>query len=116
MTRARRGLTLLEVMVALVILGLVGTSILEVFGGSVRSAGTAHVWSQAVAFAEEGMERTKLAAVAPGAVASPERLPGGFARQIKTEPWSRDVARVTVVVSLPGGGTFELSRLVRAGP
>ena len=113
MTRARRGLTLLEVMVALVILGLVGTSILEVFGGSVRSAGTAHVWSQAVAYAEEGMERTKLAAVAPGAAASPERLPGGFARRVKAEPWSRDVARVTVVVSLPGGGTFELSRLVR---
>ena len=111
----RRGLTLLEVMVALVILGVVATSILEVFGGSVRAAGSARTWAQAVAYAEDAMERTKLRPPSlPGALSATESLPGGFERWVETGQWVPGVHQVTVVVTLPDGGKFELSRLVRA--
>jgi type II secretion system protein I len=112
----RRGLTLLEVMVALVILGLVATAVLEVFGGSVRAAGSSREWSQAVVYAEEAMERTKLIGSVSdaGMVSAPEPLAGGFERWVETDAWTAGVRMVTVVVAFPAGGKFELSRLVRA--
>jgi prepilin-type N-terminal cleavage/methylation domain-containing protein len=112
----RRGLTLLEVMVALVILGIVGVAILEVFGGSARAAASTGAWAQAVAYAEDAMERTKLLPLSrPGTLSSTESLPGDFERWVETEQWAPGVHQVTVVVTLPDGGKFELSRLVR-GP
>jgi prepilin-type N-terminal cleavage/methylation domain-containing protein len=108
---SRRGLTLLETMVALVILGLVVLGYLELFGTTVRAAGGAETWSQAVAYAEEGMERVKLdprEEVSRGG----EALPGGFERHVRAEPWSGGLQRVSVVVMLPGGGEFALDRLV----
>lgn len=111
----RRGLTLLEVMVALVILGLVATSILEVVGGSVRAAGSTRVWAQAVAYAEDAMERTKLTPLpASGAPSTPEALPGGFERWVESDQWTPGVRQLTVVVMLPDRGRFELTRLVHA--
>jgi prepilin-type N-terminal cleavage/methylation domain-containing protein len=110
----RRGLTLLEVMVALVILGLVATSILEVFGGSVRAASSSRTWAQAVAYAEDAMERTKLQPLsAPGTLSATESLAGGFERWVETDQWVPGVQQLTVVIVMPGGGKFELSRLVR---
>jgi type II secretion system protein I len=110
----RRGLTLLEVMVALVILGIVATAILELFGGSVRAAGSTRTWAQAVAHAEDAMERTKLLPPQrPGTLSATESLPGDFERWVETDQWAPGVQQVTVVVVLPDGGKFELSRLVR---
>ena len=109
--KARQGLTLLETMVALVILGLVVLGYLELFGTTVRAAGGAETWSQAVAYAEDGMERVKLVpeeAVGRGA----DALPGGFERRVSAQPWQNGLQHVTVVVTLPGGGEFALSRLV----
>ena len=114
----RRGLTLLEVMVALVILGLVVAGYLELFSGALRGAGTMQTWSQAVAYAADGMERAKLepATCRPG---STDRLPGGFERRCETRAVSVSGAdfRVTVlrvVVAFPGGGQYVLERLVPA--
>src|SRR4051795_11629512 len=56
----RRGLTLLEVMVALMILSLVGLSYLQLFHQSHRIVGDSRQWTQAVEYAEDGMERAKL--------------------------------------------------------
>ena len=108
-----RGLTLLETMVALVILGLVVVGYLELFGGALRGADNSRVWSQAVAYAEDGMERAKLEPARFRAT-GPEALGGGFARRVETTPWDDGLVRITVVVTLPGGGSYELDRLARA--
>jgi len=106
-----RGMTLLEAIVALVILGLVVLSYLELFAGTVRSSDQAQTWSQAVVYAEDAMETAKLSRGRPLATAA-ERLGGGFERRVEVNPYRPGLERVTVVVSLPQGGAFELERLV----
>ena len=108
-----RGLTLLETMVALVILGLTVLAILQVFGGSIRSAQTSAEWVQAVAYAEDALEGYKIDGIIRGP-SNPEALAGGYARWIEAERWGHLLVRLTVVVRLPGGGEFRLSRLARA--
>jgi prepilin-type N-terminal cleavage/methylation domain-containing protein len=108
---ARRGFTLLEAMVALVILGLVSLAYLELFGGTVRATESAVHWSRAVEFAEDGMERLKLTPESEWNH-GPEHLDGGFARRVETRPWRDGLLTVSVVVTLPGGGEFAVSRLM----
>lgn len=107
----RDGLTLLETMVALVILGLVVVGFLAVFQGSARLASDSERWSEAVAYAEDGMEAVKLD---PRGVAGAARaeLAGGFERRIEARAWDDSIRLVTVEVALPGGGQMALSRLV----
>jgi prepilin-type N-terminal cleavage/methylation domain-containing protein len=107
----RKGMTLLEAIVALVILGLVVLSYLELFAGTVRSSDQAQTWSQAVVYAEDAMEEAKLRGAGPRVVPA-ERLGGGFERRVEVNPYQPGLTRVTVVVSLPQGGRFELERLV----
>jgi prepilin-type N-terminal cleavage/methylation domain-containing protein len=109
----RRGFTLLEAMVALVILGLVSLAYLELFGGAVRATESAAHWSRAVEFAEDGMEILKLTPESEWQHA-PEQLDGGFARRVEARPWRDDLRVVSVVVTLPGGGEFAVSRLMGA--
>lgn len=110
-----RGLTLLETMVALVILGLAVVGFLELFAGALRNADNSRTWSEAVAYAVDRMERLKLdrqpATTAP---AAPERLAGGFERRVERRPWGEGVVWVTVVVALPSGGRVALDRLVQS--
>jgi prepilin-type N-terminal cleavage/methylation domain-containing protein len=111
----RRGLTLLEVMVALMILGLVGLSYLQLFHQSHRVVGDSRQWSQAVEYAEDAMERAKL----EGASTEPraeDLLPGGFRRQVTTQAWRPGLVLVEVTVSLPGNARFELRRLLQTEP
>jgi len=105
-------LTLLETMVALVILGLVVLGFLAVFQSSARLAGDSERWSQAVAYAEDAMETVKLDP--PLGSAGPARagLAGGFARSVEARAWDDSLRLVTVVVTLPGGGRVTLNRLV----
>ena len=113
----RSGLTLLETMVALVILGLVVVGFLAVFQGSTRLARDSERWAEAVAYAEDAMEAVKLD---PRELLAPARveLRGGFERSVETRAWGAgggddSVRLVTVVVTLPdGGGRMTLSRLV----
>jgi len=112
MTRHDRGLTLLEVMVALVVLSLVALGYLQLFQGSHRLVGAAREWSQAVAYAEDATERAKLGG--PSFLETPaESLSGGFRREITSRPWQPGLTLVTVTVFLPGGGRFELDWLTR---
>lgn len=111
----RRGMTLLEVMVALVILGLVVGASLELFGGALRGAAGARAWSQAVVYAADAMEGAKTASVPLASRDSPERLPGGFERWLERDPWGdAGLTTVRVVVVLPGGGRYTLERLMGA--
>ena len=107
----RGGLTLLETMVALVILGLVVLGFLAVFQSSARLAGDSERWSQAVAYAEDAMETVK---IDPRGSAGPARagLAGGFAQSVEARAWDDSLRLVTVVVTLPGGGRVTLNRLV----
>ena len=105
-----RGVTLLEVLVALVVLSLVALGYFQLFHGSHALVASSREWSDAIAYAEDAMERTKLGNTQP---ASLEALPGGFRRQVTSRPWRPGLIRLTVSVLLPGGGRFDLERLTR---
>jgi prepilin-type N-terminal cleavage/methylation domain-containing protein len=109
-----RGLTLLEVLVALVILSLVGLAYLDLFHQSHRITADSRQWSAAVGYAEDAMERVKL----QGVPAQPtvDDLPAGFKRQISARLWKPGLTVVEVTVALPGGGKFDLDRLVQLEP
>lgn len=109
--RARHGLTLLETMVALVILGLVALGYLEVFAGTARAQRDAEIWTEAVTYAEDGMELAKLdlaAALARGN----EALEGGFRRRIESRALSPELQLVKVTIEFPERGGFVLNRLL----
>ena len=108
------GLTLLETMVALVILGLVILGYLEVFTASVRGTRDAEVWSRAVAYAEDAMEAVKIEPATLPVGRQP--LSDGFEQAVEIRPWDAGLRLVTVVVYLPEGGSFKVSRLFEAGP
>lgn len=106
----RPGLTLLETLVALVILGLVVVSGLQLLGETRRLTGQADAWARAVVYAEEGLDRAMLS---PVPTARRDSLAGGFARQVEVRPWEEPgVLRVDVTVTWPDDGRFQLSRLV----
>ena len=97
-------MTLLETLVALVILGLAGVGFLQAFQTTARSSADAQEWVRAVAAAEAAMEETKLGATPSGGAA------------VAVQPWAGapDLDLVTVTVPLPDGGSFVLRRLARA--
>ena len=99
-------MTLLEALVALVIMGLAAVGFMEAFQGASRSARDAQAWAQAVAHAEAGMEAAVLG------VAATDSLPG-LARRVEARPWRGGVDEVTVTVSMAHGGRYVLRRLVR---
>ncbi len=107
-----RGLTLLEVMVALVILGLVVVTYLELFAGNLRAAANAQAWSQAVVYAEDAMESAEIRGAAFANLPS-TAMGGGFKRRVEVHSWERGLTRLTVVVTLPRGGEFRLDRVVK---
>jgi prepilin-type N-terminal cleavage/methylation domain-containing protein len=110
MTRYDRGLTLLEVMVALVLLSLVALGYLQLLQGSHRLVAAAREWSQAVDYAEDGVERATLED--PSFLETlADSLSGGFRREITSRPWQPGLTLVTVTVFLPGSGRFDLSSL-----
>jgi prepilin-type N-terminal cleavage/methylation domain-containing protein len=104
----RRGLTLLEVLVALVVLTIVGVSYLQLFSESHRVVGASQQWSDAVAFAQDGMEHAKLTNSDPK-----NQLPAGFRRHISRRPFGAGYTLVTVSVTLPNGARYDLNRLTR---
>jgi type II secretory pathway pseudopilin PulG len=104
-------MTLLESLIALVILGLSAVGYLEVFGASARSVGKAESWDRAAWVAEASMESALLRAngkAAPGPL-----VPEGFAARVENMPWRGRVRDVLVTVTLPGGQTWTVHRLVR---
>jgi len=111
----RRGLTLLETMIALVILSMVGVGFLGLFTQATRTANDLEAWSTAVSYAESGME---LAAADPrgGTLRPLEQLPYGFERTTTVEPWTTGTRLLTVTVRFPDGRAFALRRLLADRP
>lgn len=109
---SRTGLTLLEVLVALVILGLVATGLLDTLASTLRNTTEAGSWAQALVYAEQGHQRIDLERL--GSAGIDERLGGGFTRHLEVHPWGEGVIRATVTITLPDGERFELDRLVPA--
>jgi prepilin-type N-terminal cleavage/methylation domain-containing protein len=104
----RRGLTLLEVLVALVVLTIVGVSYLQLFSASHRVVGVSQQWSEAIAYAQDAMEHAKLTGTDPRGA-----LPDGFRRQITRQPFGSGYTLVTITVTLPNGARYDLNRLTR---
>ena len=103
-------MTLLEALVALVILGLAATGFLEGFRAGGRTARDAADWSAAVAAAEVTLEAALLDAPPPDSLAR-------WQPRVARTPWTGAtrgrVDVVTATVTLPDGGEFTLRRLVR---
>lgn len=105
-------MTLLEGMVALVILGLSAVGFLELFQGGARSTRDAEAWTRAVAFAESGME----AALIGGDVrrdAENQSESGDLTRRIEVAQWRSRVDEIRVTVTGSNGAVFTLRRLRR---
>ena len=100
-------MTLLEALVALVILGLGAGGFLGLFQQSARTAHGAAEWTRLVAYAESGMEAATLGA------APLDTLPG-YGRAVAVRPWRGALAQVDVTVTSPRGARFTLRRLVDA--
>ncbi|MEO8164277.1 MAG: type II secretion system protein [Betaproteobacteria bacterium] len=106
-------MTLLETVIALVILSLAAIGVLELFEGSSRNASNAEAWVTAVGYAEEGIEAAK-AGPGPASLIQSRVLRSGFVRQTRVVPAGEGLSDVVVSVSLPGGGTYVVHRLVAA--
>ncbi len=106
-------MTLLEAVLALVILGMSAVGFLEVFQGDARAVRDASDWTHATAIAESAME-TALATddVEVEGVTTDAK---GAIVQVQRRPWRGRVNEVIVSVRMPDGRTMELRRLSR-GP
>lgn len=107
---SRRGFTLLETMVALVILGLVVLSTVQLLGSTVRTTRDTETWTEAVAYAAEGMELAKVD-LPTMLVRGSEHLADGFERQVRARPVEEGLQLVSVTVLFPDGGEYTLDRL-----
>jgi Tfp pilus assembly protein PilV len=101
---------LVEVMVALVLLGVVAVGYLELVRSSHRLVTDARVWGRAVDHAADALERVKLEPQTRRPDAD-ETLPGGFGRQVATRPWQPGLELLTVTVVLPDGQRFVVNGL-----
>ena len=95
-------MTLLESVVAFVILALVGIACLDLSRGAAQLERSSVEWSRAVARGE--------AALAAASIDAPIDVPAGVS--IQRAPWRAGVDRVEVVVDVSAGRVFRVSRLV----
>lgn len=101
-------MTLLESVMAFVLLAVVGVTCLDLSRGASGLAHRSAEWSRAVAAGESA-----LSAAASGV---PDAEIASDSVRVSREPWAEDagVDVVTVTVTLAGGAEFRASRLVRA--
>ena len=107
-------MTLLESIIALVILGLAAVGALELLGGASRTTREAEAWARAVAYAEAGVEAAKLGTAGVSTLGREDAPAPGYTRRIDVRPWGPRLADVTVTVTLPAGRAFVVHRLVPA--
>lgn len=107
-------MTLLEAVVALVILGLSAVGYLDLFRASAAAVHDASEWTAVVAAAETAMEGATLG----DAVQAQAGLPAtafaeGLRTRVEVRPWGAGVQEVVVTVTAPSGAVFALHRLAR---
>lgn len=106
-------MTMLEALVALVILGASAAGFLGVFQNGARSMQSASEWNRATAVAEAALEesvRARIAGTDPAQ--SPEDVTG-IQTRVVAQPWTDRVEDVIVRVTLPDGRSMTVHRLVR---
>lgn len=105
-------MTLLETVVALVILSLSAIGVLGIFQQTNRAAVDAQAWSAATSYAEEAVEAAK---IGPAALRELDasRLPAGFDRRIETRAAEHGLVDVSVRVTVPGGASMVVHRLIQ---
>ncbi len=110
-------MTLLEALLALVILALSAVGYLDVFQGSARSVRSAAEWSRLVALAESRMEGATLG---DGLQAQEARRraggsvdDAGYRQEVVVRPWRDGVNEIVVRITGPDGTSYELRRLAR---
>jgi len=120
-------MTLLEALLALLILGLSAVGYLEVFRGSSRAVRDAAEWGRMVSTAEAGMEAATLGDALQaqaalegdaqvGVDASATRRGGvELQRRVELRPWAgrEGIREIVVTVTSTDGRVFELRRLAR---
>ena len=104
-------MTLLEALVALVILGASAAGFLGVFQNSARAVQAAESWNSASAEAEAALEDA-VRATREG-TAAPEISAPNAGTRLDVRPWSAKVDDIVVQVTLPDGRTLTVHRLVR---
>ena len=102
-------MTLLEALVALVILGASAAGFLGVFQNSARSVQSAEAWNRASTIAAAALEDATRAAkegtIRDGSVSGEAR--------VDVQPWSATVDDIVVQVTIPDGRSLTVHRLVR---
>lgn len=103
-------MTLLESIVALVILGLAAVGFLELFQRATVATRDTAAWSRAVAVAELSMEQSLLRTSASRDTVD------GMGRRIEIRPWAGGMREIVVTVDVPPpvGASVVLHRLVTA--
>lgn len=105
-------MTLLEALVALVILGASAAGFLGVFQNGARSMQSAAEWNRATEAAEAALEESVRARLA--GTNEPLQVDGaGLPTSVTVQQWSATVDDLVVRVSLPDGRTMTVHRLVR---
>lgn len=110
-------MTLLEALLALVILALSAVGYLDVFRGSAHSVRASADWTRLVSLAESRMEG---AALGDALQAQEARRRGngvvddaGYRQEVDVRPWRDGVNEIVVRVTAPDGTSYELRRLAR---
>jgi type II secretory pathway pseudopilin PulG len=105
-------MTLLESVIALVILSLTAVGVLGIFQQTNRAAADARAWTVATSYLEEGMESEKIGTLSASSL-SGNSLPSGYSRRVEARPGPNGLTDVLVSVSIPGGAALTVHRLVQ---
>ena len=105
-------MTLLESVIALVILSLSAIGVLGIFQQTNRAAADAQAWTVATSYAEQGMEAAKIGGPAVRDL-NAISLTAGYTRRMQSQPSHSGLADVSVTVVMPGGATLVMHRLVQ---
>jgi prepilin-type N-terminal cleavage/methylation domain-containing protein len=110
MGRDPSGFTLIEVLMAVLLLSLMALTLTQTLIASQRACAVSERWAQAAQLAAEGIEQLR-AGHTPG----PARVPGGFDRRAEVTPWNghHGLFRLVVTVSWNDGAAhdFQLTTL-----
>jgi prepilin-type N-terminal cleavage/methylation domain-containing protein len=108
----QHGFTLIEVLVAVLLLSTMALTLSQTLIASQRARATSERWTHAAQLAAEGIEQLRTGQ-APG----PVRIPGDFGRHAEVAAWNghAKLVQLTVTVSWNDGTAhdFQLSTLVR---
>jgi prepilin-type N-terminal cleavage/methylation domain-containing protein len=107
-----RGFTLIEVLVAVLLLSTMALTLSRTLIASQRARATSERWTQAAQLAAEGVEQLRT-----GQALGPVRIPGDFGRRAAVTAWNGHdrLVQLVVTVSWNDGSAhdFQLSTLAR---